>query len=108
MDSEEKVTKKAKRKSSSSLSEEFIKQREEQKQLRASLEEINRKKSRKSKSTIIMGFIMIIALTAMVVTLLLNFNDVKQISKVFGEIGQSNNWIWLIVAFVLLVTFLIL
>ncbi|MDD5885088.1 MAG: lysylphosphatidylglycerol synthase transmembrane domain-containing protein [Erysipelotrichaceae bacterium] len=108
MDSEEKVTKKAKRKSSSSLSEEFIKQREEQKQLRASLEEINRKKSRKSKSTIIMGFIMIIALTAMVVTLLLNFNDVKQISKVFGEIGQNNNWIWLIVAFVLLVTFLIL
>lgn len=108
MDCEEKETKKKKRKGQVSLLSEIQKQREEQKQLHASLEELNRKKSRKSKSTMIMGIIMIIALTIMVVSLLLNFNDVKQIRDVFLEIGRGNNWAWLVAAFGLTIIFLVL
>lgn len=77
-------------------------------EMREALQEVNKKKDKKTRNSAIMGGIMIVALTVAVILMLVNFTDFEEIKNVFASIGQNNNWTWLLVAFALLVLFLVL
>lgn len=82
--------------------------KEELQEIKKNLQEINRKKDKKTRNSAIMGGIMILALTVVVVLLITNFTDLEEIKQVFLSIGQNHHWVWLFVAFLLLIIFLFL
>ncbi len=80
--------------------------KEELEETRKALKEIKKKKDKKTRNSAIMGAIMIVALTIAVIMMIVNFTDLNEIANVFSTIGQNNNWIWLLVAFLLTAIFL--
>ena len=58
-------------------------------------------KNPKNKKGLISKLIFLICLTVLVVTLFLSLGELEEIVNTILSIGQSNNWVWLIVAFLL-------
>ncbi len=71
------------------------------KEAKVDLEEIRRTKDKKSKSQLIMGVIFTAAMTALIVTIIVSFGDIKAIGETLGRITQGNNWVYLIAALAL-------
>lgn len=90
------------------MSMDINEKKEDLQEMKKSLQEINKKKDKKTKNSAIMGAIIIVALTVAVILMITNFTDMEEIKNVFLSIGQNNNWIWLLVAFLLLIVFLFL
>lgn len=63
------------------------------------VKEVN--KNPHSKKRLISNLIFLLCLTILVVTLFLSFGELQSIVDTILNIGQSNNWVWLIVAFLL-------
>ena len=82
--------------------------KEELQEIKKNLQEINRKKDKKTRNSAIMGGIMILALTVAVVLLITNFTDLEEIKQVFLSIGQNHHWVWLFVAFLLLTDYILI
>ena len=63
--------------------------KEELQEIKKNLQEINRKKDKKTRNSAIMGGIMILALTVAVVLLITNFTDLEEIKQVFLSTAPS-------------------
>lgn len=61
--------------------------------------ELEAKKTKKRK--LISNLIFVLVLTILVVVLFCSLGEISDIKDTFLEIGQSNNWVWLLVALVL-------
>lgn len=66
------------------------------------------KKPKKSHSKMISNIIFLIAMTILMLTLFLSLGELEQIGETIKEIGQNNNYVWLIVALLLAVVYFIL
>lgn len=65
-------------------------------------------KNPNSKKRLISNLIFLLCLTILVVTLFLSFGELQSIVDTILNIGQSNNWVWLLVAFALAIGYFLL
>ena len=65
-------------------------------------------KNPKNKKRTISNIIFLLCLTILVVTLFLSFGELQSIVDTILNIGQSNNWVWLLVAFALALVYFLL
>lgn len=75
--------------------------REKFEQSKQDLKDIQSKKSKKSKAQIISGVIFTLAMTALIVSCLLSFGDIKAIGETFASIAKGNNYVYLLLAMLL-------
>lgn len=76
---------------------------EEKKQLTP--EQLRKKKNRRKN---ISNLIFLAAMTALVLTLFLSFGELETIGDTIKQIGNSNNWVYLLIAFVLAAVYFVL
>lgn len=76
---------------------------EEKKQLTP--EQLRKKKNRRKN---ISNFIFLAAMTALVLTLFLSFGELETIGDTIKQIGNSNNWVYLLIAFILTAAYFVL
>lgn len=69
---------------------------------------VRKQRQKQNRSKLIFSLIVLIALTALVIVLFVNFGDIRNFSLTFHEITQNNNWVWLFCAFLLIVAYLVL
>jgi glycosyltransferase 2 family protein len=75
---------------------------------KAELEQIRTQKGKKSRIQLISGIIFLLGMTVLVITLFLNFGDIKAISTTFHEVTHGNNWAWLLLAALMTIVYLLL
>ena len=76
---------------------------EEKKQLTP--EQLRKKKNRRKN---ISNLIFLAAMTALVLTLFLSFGELETIGDTIKQIGNSNNWVYLLIAFILAAAYFVL
>jgi uncharacterized protein (TIRG00374 family) len=69
---------------------------------------IRKQRKQQNRAKLIFSLIILICLTAMVISLFLNFGDIKQMSATFQSVAHGNNWVYIFVAFILIVIYLVL
>jgi uncharacterized protein (TIRG00374 family) len=62
---------------------------------------IRKSRDKKSHVQLISGIIFTVAMTALIISLILSFGDMKDISDTFASIAKGNNWVYLLIAFFL-------
>lgn len=72
------------------------------------LELIRKQRRQQNRAKLIFSAIILLALTAMVISLFLNFGDIKQMSATFQSVAHGNNWVYLLVAILLIGAYLLL
>ena len=65
-------------------------------------------KNPKNKKGLISKLIFLACLTILVVTLFLSFGELQSIVDTILNIGKSNNWLWLLLAFGLIIIYFFL
>jgi uncharacterized protein (TIRG00374 family) len=84
----------------------------EEKEEGASLNEeqgkIRHEKGKKKNAKFVWSLLFFLSMTALVISLFLNFGDIKAISETFTSITKGNNWVWLLPAAALVVVYLLL
>jgi uncharacterized protein (TIRG00374 family) len=69
---------------------------------------IRHEKGKKKNAKLIWSLLFFLSMTALVISLFLNFGDIKAISETFTSITKGTNWVWLLPAASLVVIYLLL
>jgi uncharacterized protein (TIRG00374 family) len=69
---------------------------------------IRKQRKQQNRAKLIFSAIILVCLTVMVISLFLNFGDIKQMSATFQSVANGNNWVYLFVAFIMIVIYLVL
>lgn len=77
-------------------------------QISQELAKLGDPKSKASKRNIISGVVLLIAMAAVVITVILNTNEIGDISSTFVEISHGKNYLWLILAIALTILFFLI
>jgi uncharacterized protein (TIRG00374 family) len=86
----------------------FEERHEEVEATKIELQQIRAQKGKKSRIQLISGIIFLLGMTVLVISLFLNFGDIKAISETFQEVTHGNNWAWLLMAAFLIIVYLLL
>lgn len=80
---------------------------EEQKTVR-SQEEIQKEKNKRKRGKIIAEVILVIALAGLIILLFLQASDINEVGATFANVLNDNNWVYLLIALLLIIVYLTL